>query len=96
MKNINLIVGQNIRTLRYHHGMTTKTLAKLLEVSQQQVSRYERGVNKIDVNIIFKIVTIFCISYEDIFSEFKNENTGTYLHMKPEALRDKPDLNHYK
>ncbi|HCR3557599.1 TPA: helix-turn-helix transcriptional regulator, partial [Morganella morganii] len=43
MKNINLIVGQNIRTLRYHHGMTTKTLAKLLEVSQQQVSRYERG-----------------------------------------------------
>ncbi len=47
MKDINFIVGQNIRDLRHCNGLTTKMLAKMLGVSQQQLSRYERGVNKI-------------------------------------------------
>ncbi|WP_371327751.1 helix-turn-helix domain-containing protein, partial [Morganella sp. HMSC11D09] len=45
MKDINFIVGQNIRDLRHRNGLTTKMLARMLGVSQQQLSRYERGVN---------------------------------------------------
>ncbi|MEM8231994.1 helix-turn-helix transcriptional regulator, partial [Morganella morganii] len=41
MKDINFIVGQNIRDLRHRNGLNTKMLAKMLGVSQQQLSRYE-------------------------------------------------------
>ena len=62
MKDINYIVGQNIRDLRQHNGLTTTVLAKMLSVSQQQLSRYERGINKIDVSVVFKIINIFHMS----------------------------------
>lgn len=69
MNNINGIVGQRIRRLRCDHGLKTKALAKLLGISQQQVSRYERGVNKIDVSIIFKVIKIFGVPYESLFPD---------------------------
>ncbi|MEM8321697.1 helix-turn-helix transcriptional regulator, partial [Morganella morganii] len=56
MKDINFIVGQNIRSLRHRNGMTTKALANQLGISPQQISRYERGINKIDASIVFKII----------------------------------------
>lgn len=73
MKSITCIVGQHIRDLRCSHGMTTKTLAELLGVSQQQLSRYERGVNKIDVCVIFKIINIFGVPYESLFPQSSAE-----------------------
>ncbi|WP_409265094.1 helix-turn-helix domain-containing protein [Morganella morganii] len=78
MNNINFIVGRNIRMLRQSNGLTTRQLASILNVSQQQISRYERGDNKIDVNIAFKIVNFFDIRYEDIFPE-KQKNAKVML-----------------
>ena len=74
MENINFIVGQNIRDLRHCNEMSTQTLAKMLGVSQQQLSRYERGVNKIDVSVVFKIISIFGISYDSLFPEPETSN----------------------
>lgn len=69
MNNINFVVGRNIRKLMQSNGLTTRQLASILNVSQQQISRYERGDNKIYVNIAFKIVNFFDVCYEDIFPE---------------------------
>ncbi|AUR33376.1 XRE family transcriptional regulator [Morganella morganii] len=90
MKDINFIVGQNIRDLRHRNGLTTKMLAKMLGVSQQQLSRYERGVNKIDVSVVFKIINIFHVSYEYLFPEAQNDYTesvkSSYVYMEPLAI----------
>ncbi|HHN8373200.1 helix-turn-helix transcriptional regulator [Morganella morganii subsp. morganii] len=91
MKDINFIVGQNIRDLRHSNGLTTQMLAKMLGVSQQQMSRYERSVNKIDVSIVFKIINIFHVSYDSLFPQ---PDTGDFLQTKQSLLYIDPMTYH--
>ncbi|XKD94855.1 helix-turn-helix domain-containing protein [Morganella morganii] len=91
MKDINFIVGQNIRDLRHRNGLTTKMLAKMLGVSQQQLSRYERGVNKIDVSVVFKVISIFHVSYDYLFPEMQNDYSesvkNSFVYMEPLVIQ---------
>lgn len=75
MQNIDITisVGGRIRLLRQSEGMITRTLAKKLKVSQQQLSRYERGVNKIDVCLIYRLCILFNVSAEYFFENISNE-----------------------
>ena len=87
MKDINFIVGQNIRSLRHRNGMSTKALANQLGISPQQISRYERGINKIDASIVFKIINIFGVPYEALFPEPETEDfsqtKASLMYMDP-------------
>ncbi|KSX93281.1 transcriptional regulator [Proteus mirabilis] len=49
--------------------MTGAELGKLLNISQQQISRYERGINKIPIDMLFHILNIFDISISDFFEK---------------------------
>ncbi|WP_274370320.1 helix-turn-helix domain-containing protein [Morganella morganii] len=87
MKDINLITGQNIRSLRCRNGMTTRNLADRLGISSRQISRYEQGINKIDASIVFKIINIFDVPYEFLFPEPEVEDftqtKNSLMHMDP-------------
>ncbi|MGJ0577215.1 helix-turn-helix domain-containing protein [Xenorhabdus bovienii] len=54
-KSISLKVGQRIRMRREEIGLDTQTLAELIGVSQQQMSRYETGINAINIAKFFQI-----------------------------------------
>lgn len=47
INKINENIGKKIRYCRLNKGMTLSQLAKVLDVSPQQVSKYEVGKNKI-------------------------------------------------
>lgn len=47
--------GIVIRRIRKEIGITAHDLAKRLNISQQQMSRYERGINKLTIDMIFNI-----------------------------------------
>lgn len=84
-KNINEKVGDKIRFVRRVNNMKTKDLAKILDVSQQQMSRYERGVNRIDVSIIYKISQYFNYPLGFFFE-------GIYLESEADSLEKEPDI----
>ncbi|MCE9803859.1 helix-turn-helix transcriptional regulator, partial [Raoultella ornithinolytica] len=44
------LVGQRIQARRKEAGLTAADLAETIDISQQQLSRYERGTNKGFVN----------------------------------------------
>lgn len=67
-------VGREIYLKRRALGMTGQELANLIHVSQQQVSRYERGVCNITVDTLILILTILNISIENFFK-------AVYLHV---------------
>ncbi|WP_424769543.1 helix-turn-helix domain-containing protein, partial [Proteus mirabilis] len=46
---INRYTGDKIRELRKNNNLTTAQLGGVVGVSQQQMSRYERGESKIDI-----------------------------------------------
>ncbi|MDE1486945.1 helix-turn-helix domain-containing protein [Xenorhabdus bovienii] len=54
-KPISLKVGQRIRMRREEIGLNTQTLAELIGVSQQQISRYETGINAINIAKLFQV-----------------------------------------
>jgi transcriptional regulator with XRE-family HTH domain len=52
------LVGQRIQTRRKEAGLTAADLAETIDISQQQLSRYERGTNKINVAHLVKIAVV--------------------------------------
>ncbi|MBD2799314.1 helix-turn-helix transcriptional regulator [Xenorhabdus sp. M] len=55
MEEANLLVGQRIQAKRKELGMTATALAKKIGISQQQLSRYERGINRINLTHLVDI-----------------------------------------
>ncbi|MEM8325823.1 helix-turn-helix transcriptional regulator, partial [Morganella morganii] len=62
---------------------TTRSFASYVNVSQQQLSRYERGVNKIDVCFLFRLCVYFNIKpdffFEDVFLEMGCVDNNNYI-----------------
>ncbi|MDC9753297.1 helix-turn-helix domain-containing protein, partial [Proteus mirabilis] len=52
---ISQIIGHKIRQQRQHLRLSAKAVAERVGVSQQQFSRYENGLCKIDVDMLFLI-----------------------------------------
>lgn len=63
---ISTYCGTVIKQTRKECGMTGAELAKKLNVSQQQMSRYERGINKISVDLLFNLSIVLNIPFEKV------------------------------
>lgn len=50
--DVNALVGKRIQKKRKELGYTGMQIAEKIGVSQQQFSRYERGMNKIDLSYL--------------------------------------------
>ena len=71
-KNIETIIGQNIRALREKAGMTQETLATKLQlegcdVTRSAVAKIEVGQRHLYPDEIILMKKILKVSYEDIF-----------------------------
>lgn len=55
---INELVGINIMNKRKKLGYSGQFLADCIGISQQQLSRYERGNSRISVEMLFKVSVI--------------------------------------
>ncbi|MGJ3355912.1 helix-turn-helix domain-containing protein [Providencia sp. Je.9.19] len=75
-------VGRQIYLIRKLRGLTGKELAEKLGVSQQQVSRYERGVCRVDVDMLVYLLYQLDTSLDDFFIKvsliIKNESPKIY------------------
>ncbi|WP_340617309.1 helix-turn-helix domain-containing protein [Xenorhabdus entomophaga] len=84
MEDANLLVGRRIQTKRKELGITATALAKQISISQQQLSRYERGTNRINLAHLVVISTILDTPIEWFFEECfqkhkKEDNTVNKL-----------------
>ncbi|HEC8327917.1 TPA: helix-turn-helix transcriptional regulator [Providencia rettgeri] len=70
---ISKIIGNKITYYRKMKGMTLDSLSKVVGVSEQQQSRYERGINRINIDRLYQYAKIFDINLIDFFVFNKNE-----------------------
>jgi transcriptional regulator with XRE-family HTH domain len=61
-------VGEKIRRLRQDQGLSQAALAKSLNVSFQQVQKYEQGANRVSASRLDQIAAVFGIPIDDFFS----------------------------
>ncbi|WP_037035560.1 helix-turn-helix domain-containing protein [Rahnella sp. WP5] len=90
-------VGQRIQMRRKELGMTAQYLAELVDISHQQLSRYERGTNKINVahlvNIAIKLNSPISWFFIDCFSTLDRESKKQqdFVPLKDADLKNRLD-----
>ena len=62
------IVGNNIKQVRKYKGLTQTQVAKLLNMTQQQYSRFENGVFELNYNQIVQICKLLDTSPNELFN----------------------------
>ncbi|EMI2314523.1 helix-turn-helix transcriptional regulator [Providencia rettgeri] len=71
-------VGLNLKKLRCDAGFTAFQFAKLVGIkSEQQLYRYERGVNKIGIDELVAALKALDISIGDFFEQIDKESLAT-------------------
>lgn len=72
---VDLIVGANIRRLRGQHGLTLQEFASRLDLSHQQLHKYETGVNRVSAGVLHPLALAFGVPVEALF-EGADDKTG--------------------
>lgn len=90
--------GKALRTLRRHYNLTQKELADKLNVTSQTVSKWENGVNRIDITYLRDITALFAISIDQFIRISEGQslelvlNSSTHVD-EPETPTVETDLS---
>ncbi|OOF87529.1 transcriptional regulator [Rodentibacter ratti] len=91
-----IAIGKRIQLRRKELGISAEVLAEKIGVSQQQFSRYERGVTKMNVNHLVEIAIILDTPIDWFFSDSKTFNLDDkprYAPIQNDALRFRLDYH---
>ena len=66
------MIGQEIAAMRKRLGLSQNELAKQLNIKQNTMSQYEKGIRKVPFDILAKVSKIFNCSILDLASEELN------------------------
>ena len=75
-RRIDQHVGERIRARRTELGLTQEQLAQALQVSYQQVQKYETGANRISAGRIFEIARKLGVDISYFFEDLGLDEAG--------------------
>ena len=79
-------VGRRVRALRLERGMSQEKLACALELTFQQVQKYEKGTNRIGAGRLQRIAGILEVSVSTFFADSTNStHTETIFELVESA-----------
>ncbi|MEZ5493541.1 MAG: helix-turn-helix transcriptional regulator [Pseudomonadales bacterium] len=87
VSEIDKLIGQRLKMLRQQHKVSAAALAEVMDTSQQQVSRYERGLNRLSGLLLWQLAGYFAVPMSWFFldvvdesstSPFANEKLSSY------------------
>lgn len=71
--NINLIIGSKIQELRIAKGWSRPQLAVKIDVTHQQLQKYEKGANRISADRLVYLAEAFKVDISFFFEGLLNE-----------------------
>lgn len=83
MKDVNKLIGENLRQLREERGYSIGGLSELVQVSKSMLSQIEKGETNPSVGTIWKIANGLRVS----FTELLNEDPATYKVVRRTELQ---------
>lgn len=72
--SINNYAAEKFKSLRIQKNLTQEELAEELNISQQQVARYENGLRNFKQDFLFKIAEYFKVSINEFFPPVEFDN----------------------
>lgn len=76
-----VFLGKKIHTMREKLGLPLKCIAMDLNISLQQLQRYEKGQNRIPAQVIFQLSEKFNVPFEYFFTGWLDKNTPKNNHL---------------
>lgn len=80
-------IGEKIKELRKEKGISQESLAKVLGVTYQAVSKWETNVTTPDIGLIPSIASYFCVSIDELFDYKALENEQKIDRICREAVK---------
>lgn len=85
---VSRIIGRKITYYRKMNGLSLYDIAKMINVSEQQQSRYERGINRINLDRLSQYADIFNIDLLDFFNLSAHETENIKMHINKKSNND--------
>lgn len=90
-RQIDKKVGENLRAIRGAKGLSQHQLSSQIDLTFQQLQKYERGTNRISASVLFELSEILKIDIEQFFR-------GLSTSLKPARAplkKEQEELLHY-
>lgn len=87
---IDILVGQNIKILRSQRGMSQSALGEHLELTFQQIQKYEKGTNRVAASTLYEMARVFGVTFEAFFQgaeHIKADSTDMPPKLSSQAYR---------
>ena len=78
-------IGERVRSRRMHLGLTQSDLAEKLDLSYQQLQKYETGANRVSAGRLWQIAKILYVEPSYFFEGVTD--TAEYPDQQPSARR---------
>ena len=73
-ENFNLHLGKKLRMRRLSLGLTQTKVAEAINVTFQQIQKYEKGTNGVSSNRLMQLSNYLKVPITYFFEDFKNFN----------------------
>ena len=88
-ENFNLHLGKKLRMRRLSLGLTQTKVAEAINVTFQQIQKYEKGTNGVSSNRLMQLSNYLKVPITYFFEDFRN-----YNEIK-NTQEDSDDLNYF-
>ena len=85
-ENFNLHLGKKLRMRRLSLGLTQTKVAEAINVTFQQIQKYEKGTNGVSSNRLMQLSNYLKVPITYFFEDFKNFNDQTNINDQNEDL----------
>jgi transcriptional regulator with XRE-family HTH domain len=74
-------IGKRVRTLRLQRGLSQTELGALINVTFQQVQKYEKGTNRISAGRLQRIAEVMSVPVSFFFAGFDEKPRASGSHL---------------
>ena len=85
-ENFNLHLGKKLRMRRLSLGLTQTKVAEAINVTFQQIQKYEKGTNGVSSNRLMQLSNYLKVPITYFFEDFKNFNDQANVNDQNEDL----------
>jgi transcriptional regulator with XRE-family HTH domain len=75
---IDIAVGATLRRLRQERDLSQQALGRTLGMSQQQVQKYERGINRISASMLVRAAQVLEVQPSELLPRTNTPDQGDY------------------
>jgi transcriptional regulator with XRE-family HTH domain len=90
---VDKLVGANLRRIRIARNFTQQSLAAELEITFQQIQKYEKGINAVASSRIPRLCQVLRIVPSDLFDGSLDGQAETVMPMSVAAARMAAKIN---